>query len=194
MTPEEIVEWTARNDKIKSNILSQVSMLDGMLENMLSFRFSFNEEDKKKFHKIFFSGFVSFNQKITLFRNYLKEYYPQFLRDGKLKEFYSYLDLFRDNRNLFAHSINPMKELLESKDKDDMPHVLLNKYRNGELEPIEFTEDDILEIEKKLGVLKTMFAVLQNYVIVDVEKLKSDICTDIDNTKRNTIGKKQGEK
>ena len=102
--------------------------------------------------------------------------------------------MFRDNRNLFAHSINPMKELLESKDKDDMPHVLLNKYRNGELEPIEFTEDDILEIEKKLGVLKTMFAVLQNYVIVDVEKLKSDICTDIDNTKRNTIGKKQGEK
>ena len=189
MTPEEIVEWTARNDKIKSNILSQVSMLDGMLENMLSFRFSFNEEDKQKFHKIFFSGFVSFNQKITFFRNYLKEYYPQFLRDEKLKEFYSYLDLFRDNRNLFAHSINPMKELLESKDKDNMPYVLLNKYRNGELEPIEFTENDILEIEKKLGVLKTMFSVLQNHVIVDVEKLKSDIYTDIDNTKRNTIGR-----
>lgn len=78
MTPEEINEWKIRNDRIKSNILSQVSKLDAMLENMLAFRFSFTEEDKVKFHKIFFSGFISFNQKINFFKNYLNEYYPQF--------------------------------------------------------------------------------------------------------------------
>ena len=184
MTPEEIVEWTARNDNIKSAILSQVSKLDGMLESLLAWRFSFNDEDKIKFHKIFFGGFVSFDQKIKLFTNYLNEYFPQFLNDKNLKDIFDFLKWFKDNRNKFAHSINPMKELLESKDKKDMPYVLLNKYKDGEMASIEFSEQDISEIYRKMDVLKTMFAVLQNHVIYDVEKVKSNIYTSIDTAKK----------
>lgn len=159
-----------------------------MLESLLAWRFSFNDEDKKKFHNIFFGGFVSFNQKITLFRNYLKEYFPQFLNDTNLKDIFDYLTWFKDNRNKFAHSINPMNEELEQTSKQSMPHVKLYSYKGGELEPFSFTESEINEVNRKLDVLKTMFAVLQNHVIVDVEKLKSDIYTDIDNAKKSTIG------
>lgn len=109
---------------------------------------------------------------------------PNFLRDPQLKELFGYLDWFKDNRNKFAHSINPMSVELEQTSKDNIPYVKLYFFKNGELLSFSFTESEIIEVNRKLDVLKTMVAVLENFIITDVMKLKSDIYTDIAKSKK----------
>ncbi len=71
MNDTEIENWENQNNRCKSEILSKVSALDGLIGNHLSFRFTFNDDDKKKFHKIFFEPFVPFNAKISMYRKFL---------------------------------------------------------------------------------------------------------------------------
>jgi len=176
MNDIEMDAWENQNNRSKSEILSSVSALDGIIGNHLSFIFTFNDEDKKKFHEIFFEPFVSFNTKIAQYRKFLELFIPDILENPQLRNIFNDLDYFKKIRNIFAHSMNPIRDFeLKNKEFVDMPFTKVYKWENSETIAYEYSEEEIKEIEQKLITLKQLLLLIDNRLRQESEKLREKI-------------------
>ena len=179
MNDVEIDAWENQNNRSKSEILSNASALDGIIGNHLSYIFTFNDEDKKKFHEIFFEPFVSFNTKISQYRKFLELFIPDILGNQQLRTIFNDLDYFKRIRNIFAHSMNPLREVeLRNTELMNMPFTKVYKWENSEMIPYTYSNDEIIEIERRLLTLKQLLALIDVRLRQKSEELKNKIKTE----------------
>ena len=179
MNVEEIKQWRNRSDFTRSQIISGITGIDNLIGVQLSSRFTFNSEDEKNFHKIFFeSSFVSFNTRIKMYRKFLKIYIPNIINEPELKKVFGYLTDFQTIRNLFAHSMNPTNMELEPFAFDAFPYVRVRTYEGSELIAHDFTKEETEEFSDKLmklkGLVETINAVLLSQVSTLKEQIRSE--------------------
>ena len=128
----------------------------------MSIRFSFNKQDKIKFHQIFFeTNKLLFYGKIELYKQFLKGYEPEWLNQNP--DFFEKLEEIKKIRNDFAHGMNPSEDDLKIDDK--LPAVLLYTYKKGRLETIEYTVEEISEIGKKMDRIIELLKIVYSKVI-----------------------------
>ncbi len=98
------------------------------------------------------------------------------MKDSKLKEIFNYLDYFKEIRNIFAHSMNPIREIeLKNTDITNMPFTKIYKWEDSELTPYEYSVKEIQEIETKLLTLKQLLALLDGKLRTQLEEVISKI-------------------
>lgn len=179
MNDAEIEAWENQNNRSKSEIISSASALDGLVGNHLSFIFTFNDEDKKKFHEIFFEPFVSFNTKISQYRKFLELFIPNILENPQLRDIFNDLNYFKRIRNIFAHSMNPIYEVeLRNTEFINMPFTKVYKWENSEMVAYEYSEQEIQEIERRLLTLKQLLMLIDVRLRQQSEELKNKIRTE----------------
>jgi len=176
MNLDEIRKWRNRNDFTRSRIISGITGIDHLIGVQLSSRFTFNSEDEKNFHKIFFeSSFVSFNTRIKMYRKFLKIYIPNIINEPELKKVFDYLTDFQTIRNLFAHSMNPTDMELEAVVFNDFPYVRVRIYKDSEMIARDFTKEEIQEFSDKIMKLKGLVETINAILLSQVSTLKEQI-------------------
>jgi len=176
MNNQEIEEWTNRNNKIKSNILSQISGIDGLIGVHLSARFTFDEQDKINFHKIFFeTSYVTFDTKIKMYEQFLTIYEQEWFKKDEIKQIFGLLKTFRRIRNDFAHFMNPLDVVLKQKSKSEMQFCEFNKFQDGDLIPISYTENQVIAMERDLATLKKLLLTIDYKIEDHKDKIKKKI-------------------
>jgi len=147
---EEITKWIVRNQSVRAEILSLVSNIDSFIGLQMAQRFSFNKEESRKFHGIFFDASrVTFHAKIEIYKRFLREYEPELL-ENQCSELPALLNEVKEVRNIFAHSWDPMVIELQQKNFQDMPFAKVYRFQNGQDAPEEFTEEQYREIYQKI--------------------------------------------
>jgi len=129
---EEITKWIVRNQSVRAEILSLVSNIDSFIGLQMAQRFSFNKEESRKFHGIFFDASrVTFHAKIEIYKRFLREYEPELL-ENQCSELPALLKEVKEVRNIFAHSWDPMVIELQQKNFQDMPFAKVYRFQNGQ--------------------------------------------------------------
>ena len=163
MSEEEIRNYLNRVNQIKSNILSYASLLEKLIESQMSERFTFNDDDEKKFHSLFFSNKdFTFSMKIDLLEKYLEKFEPDF--SNIRTDFVNALHRIRRIRNDFAHGINPTPEQLNQfATRNSITIFTYDDYTLGEKEyPFELIEARFNDFDYIRNMMLVSWAKIMN--------------------------------
>jgi len=169
---QEIQDWLNNLNGIKSRVLSTVSVIDNLIGAQMAERFSFNIDDEAKFHRIFFETLkISFHAKIEMYKQFLKEYEKEWL--DKVPDFFQILEDLKKIRNNFAHSMNPSRMELEN--REHLPDVLMYNYKSSEMVILEYSKDEIREIEKKMERIRELMLTVMAKIMNHKNKTREEI-------------------
>jgi len=145
----EYNKWRERADLVKSTIISQSSKIEDLMSYQLAIRFSNEPKEVKKFVRIFFETTqTSFHGIIELYKQYLTEFEPEWLKDNP--DFFAKLGKLKTIRNEFAHAINPLDKDLENIENINKISVIIIKSRKGENQIIKYSSEEMLKITDDL--------------------------------------------
>jgi len=194
MSPGEYRVWKKFADYTKSVILSQASRVEDLMCSHMALRFASVPDDINKFYRIFFeTNRISFHGKIELYKQYMKDYEPEWLEQHR--DFFKKLETLNQTRNDLAHGINPLEEDVEHiKDITKYPVVLLYTVKKGEMVKIEFTQEEIDKIIKNQDNIITdlfyHYKKIAKQKSVDITKIigkskYSKLLSDLDSKSKN---------
>lgn len=176
MNSKEIKEWFIENNRIKSDMLSQISAVDAIIGNHLSYRFTFSDEDKANFHKIFFeSAFVSFNSKISMYEKFLTIYEKEWFSKKEIKQIFGLINKLKIFRNNFVHSMNPIPLEFKKISKEEIPVCWFFLAKEGNMVPITYTKKEVDLMDKDLRKLKKILLTIDEKILNHRNALKKKI-------------------
>ncbi|GEM_PF-3668333 len=152
MNKTEYSIWQKHTHYVRSNILSQVAILEMEMKELLSIRFSNSIDDIKKFKRIFLeTNRLPFNALIELYKQYLNEYEPEWME--KNKDFLQIVNELKELRNEFAHGINPMLDEVSEIEISNAPSIMLLLNKKGDVIIKKYSNQEITKLVGRIDKL-----------------------------------------